>query len=141
VYHVQHVSTRPTATFFLPGTPGVEIFEPLRPLPDEKVIVKHYPNSFRDTDLLALLKEDNVSSLLICGMMSHMCVDASVRAAFDLGFTCIVTHDACAARELSFNGIIVPAAQVHASHMAALGAIYGQVKSVDEILENMAATI
>jgi nicotinamidase-related amidase len=74
-------------------------------------------------------------------MMSHMCVDTTVRAAFDLGFSCILTHDACATRELVFNGITVPAPQVHASYMAALGAVFAQVKGVDEILDNMAATV
>jgi nicotinamidase-related amidase len=141
VYHVQHISTSPNATFFLPGTPGAEIHEAVQPLLTEPVITKHFPNSFRDTDLLERLRADNISSLLICGMMSHMCVDASVRAAFDLGFSCIVTHDACATKELTFNGIIVPALQVHASYMAALGAVYAQVNGVDEILENMTATI
>jgi nicotinamidase-related amidase len=72
-------------------------------------------------------------------MMTHMCVDTSVRAAFDLGFSCILTHDACATRELVFNGVTVPAVQVHASYMAALGAVFAKVKGVDEILENMAA--
>jgi len=99
------------------------------------------PNSFRETDLLEQLRAAaGVDSLLVCGAMSHMCVDATVRAAFDLGFSCIVTHDACATRELTFNGVTVSAAHVHASYMAALGAVYAQVKSVDEILENMAAT-
>jgi nicotinamidase-related amidase len=140
VYHVQHISLQPGATFFLPDTSGSEIHEAVRPLPAEPVITKHFPNSFRDTDLLRQLKADNIGSLLICGMMSHMCVDTSVRAAFDLGFSCILTHDACATRELAFNGITVPAAQVHASYMAALGAVFAQLKSADEILENMAAT-
>jgi nicotinamidase-related amidase len=141
VYHVQHISTRPNATFFLPGTAGAEIHEAVRPRPGEPVITKSFPNSFRDTDLLERLRADNISSLLMGGMMSHMCVDATVRAAFDLGFSCIVTHDACATRELTFNGVIVPAPQVHASYMAALGAVYAQVSDVDQILENMAATI
>jgi len=70
-----------------------------------------------------------------------MCVDATVRAAFDYGFTCLVAHDACATKELTFNGITIPAMQVHASYMAALGAVYAQVKGVDEILDNMAAAI
>jgi hypothetical protein len=52
-----------------------------------------------------------------------------------------VTHDACATRELNFGGVIVPAPQVHASYMAALGSVYALMKGVDEILENMAATI
>lgn len=140
VYHVQHISIQPGATFFLPETPGAEIHEAVRPMPAEPVITKHFPNSFRGTDLLERLKTDHIGSLLICGMMSHMCVDSTVRAAFDLGFTCIVTHDACATRELVFNGINVPAAQVHVSYMAALGAVYAQMKGVDEILENMSAT-
>ena len=118
-----------------------QIHESVRPLSTEPVITKNFPNSFHATDLLERLKADNVGSLLICGMMSHMCVDATVRAAFDLGFSCILTHDACATRELTFNGITVPAAQVHASYMAALGAVYAQVKSVDEILENMSAAV
>ena len=140
VYHVRHISSRPTATFFLPDTPGAEIHDSLRPLAVEPVITKHFPNSFRETDLLERLRDDSVGSLLICGMMSHMCVEATTRAAFDLGFSCIVTHDACATRELAFNGVIVPAAHVHASSMAALGAVYAQVKGVDEIVGNIADT-
>lgn len=140
VYHVQHISAQPGATFFLPDTPGAEIHEAVNPLPTEPVIVKHHPNSFRGTDLLDRLKANNVSTLLICGMMSHMCVDATVRAAFDFGINCLLTHDACATRDLSFNGVMVPAAHVHAAFMAALGAVYAQVKGVDEIMGNMAAT-
>lgn len=140
VYHIQHISIQPGASFFLPDTTGALTHESVRPLSTEPVIIKHFPNSFRATDLLEQLKADNVGSLLICGMMSHMCVDATVRAAFDLGFSCLLTHDACATRDLTFNGITVPAAQVHASFMAALGAVYAQVKSTDEILENMSAS-
>lgn len=137
VHHVQHINTRPKSTFFLPDTPGAEIHRTVQPLDGEPVVIKHYPNSFRETSLLDNLKQDNVSSLLICGMMSHMCVDATVRAAFDYGFNCIVAHDVCATRELTFNEVSVPAKQVHASYMAALGAVYAQTMGVDEILENM----
>jgi len=137
IYHVQHISMQPNATFFLPETRGVEIHNSVTPLPGEPVITKHFPNSFRDTDLLEQLRNDEVDTLLICGMMSHMCVDTTVRAAFDLGFSCIVIHDACATRELIFNGVTVPATQVHASYMAALGAVFAQLKRVDEILENI----
>jgi len=139
VFHVQHINTRPGATFFLPGTPGADIHAGVAPLAGEPVIVKHYPSSFRDTALLEQLHGAGVETLLICGMMSHMCVDTTVRAAFDLGFSCIVAHDACATRDLAFNGLTVPAGQVHASYMAALGAVFAQVVSADEILDNMQA--
>ncbi|GAM10402.1 putative isochorismatase family protein YddQ [Geobacter sp. OR-1] len=141
VYHVQHISMQPGATFFLPDTEGAAIHKSVAPLPTEPVITKHFPSSFRDTSLLEQLKADKIGTLLICGMMSHMCVDTTVRAAFDLGFSCIVTHDACATRDLSFNGVTVPAAQVHASYMAALGAVFAQVKGVEEILENISSTV
>jgi nicotinamidase-related amidase len=66
--------------------------------------------------------------------MSHMCIDATTRAAFDYGLRCRVIHDACATRNLVFEGLEVPAAQVHAAFMAALRARYAQVLSVEEFL-------
>jgi len=140
VFHVQHIAVQPNPTFFLPGTSGADINDSVAPLPSEPIIIKHFPSSFRNTNLLDQLRSAGVDTLLICGMMSHICVDTTVRAAFDLGFSCIVTHDACATRELSFNGVTVPAEQVHASYMAALGAVFAKVMGVDEILDNMQAT-
>jgi nicotinamidase-related amidase len=67
-------------------------------------------------------------------MMTHMCVDATTRAAFDHGFQCTVLHDACATRTLCFNNDIVPAKQVHAAFLAALGAVYAKVVSTDDFL-------
>jgi nicotinamidase-related amidase len=132
IIHIRHISNRPGATFFLPGTEGTEIHPDVAPLPDEPVIVKNFPNSFRETELLTLLKEAGIEQLVICGMMTHMCVDATTRAAFDLGFACTIVHDACAARALAFNGVEVPAAHVHAAFLAPLGAVYGRVVSAAE---------
>ena len=67
-------------------------------------------------------------------MMTQMCIDATVRAAFDKGYSCLVAHDACAARNLSFNGVDIEAGQVHAAYMAALGAVYAKVVSSEEIV-------
>lgn len=140
VFHVQHLSNRPGAGFFLPGTIGAEIHPSVAPLPGEPVIVKHFPNSFRETDLLARLREEHIGSLLLCGMMTHMCVDATVRAAFDLGFSCTVAHDACATMGLTFNGLHIPPEHVHGSIMAALGAVYAQLKETDAILDTIGSS-
>jgi len=137
VIHVQHISTRQGAKIFIPGTPGVEIHKDVQPVTGEKIITKHSPNSFRETGLHDLLRDLHIERLLISGMMSHMCIDATVRSAFDLGFTCTVAHDACATRDLVFNGVSVPARQVHASFMAALSAVYAEVKGTDEILMDL----
>lgn len=134
VIHVRHISTRPDAAFFLPGTEGVLIHEDVAPLATEVVIEKHFPNSFRDTDLREHLVAGDIEALVICGMMSHMCIDATVRAAFDMGYRCIVVHDACATVNLDFHGAHIPAAQVHGAFMAALGAVYATVASAKECL-------
>ncbi len=135
--HVQHISVRPGATFFLPGTDGVRIHENVTPLAGETVIQKNSPNSFRNTNLLDHLKQNQVDRLVILGMMTQMCVDATTRAAFDAGFACTVLHDACAARAVSFEGLAIPAQQVHGAFLAALGSVYAKVMSTREYLAQM----
>jgi nicotinamidase-related amidase len=132
IFHIQHISNRNGASFFLPDTPGVEIHANVSPLPGETIIRKNFPNSFRNTDLLTRLKDAEVSQLVICGMMTHMCVDATVRAAFDHGFDCVAIHDACATRGLAFNGEEIPSEKVHGAFLAALCAVYARVCSSSE---------
>jgi nicotinamidase-related amidase len=137
VVHIRHISTRPGATFFLPNTEGIDIHESVAPLPGERVIQKHFPNSFRDTGLQEYLASRGAKELVICGMMSHMCIDTTTRAAFDMGYACMVAHDACAARNLIFQVIEIPAAQVQGAYMAALGAVFAKVLSADEIISTL----
>lgn len=132
--HIQHISTRPGASFFISGTEGVEIHANVKPVAGELVIQKHYPNSFRDTALLEHLRMQDIAHVVIAGMMTHMCVDATTRTAFDHGFQCTVLHDACATATLSFNSDIVPAKQVHAAFLAALAAVYAKVISTDDFI-------
>ena len=138
VIHIQHISAHPGATFFLPGTDGAKINQRVTPKEDEIVVVKNFPNSFRSTPLLEILKKEKVDNPVICGAMSHMCIDATTRAAFDLGFNCIVAEDACATKDLIFKSKTIMASDVHASFMAALSAPYAKVISTREIMENRA---
>jgi nicotinamidase-related amidase len=137
--HIQHVSNRPGASFFLPGTEGVNIQVGVAPRAGEIVLQKHFPNSFRGTKLLEHLHGLGADHLVIAGMMTHMCVDATTRAAFDLGFTCNLAHDACATRALVFGEQRVPAAQVHAAFVAALSGLYAKVQSAAAIAAEIAA--
>lgn len=131
---VQHVSIDPEATSFVPGSPGVSLYRSIQPLPREAIVRKHYPNAFRDTNLLELLRADEVTRLVICGMMTHMCIDTTTRAAFDNGFECIVAADACATRDLAFAGETVPAAAVQQAFLAALGDGPAQVLGTEAVL-------
>ncbi|WP_406843406.1 cysteine hydrolase family protein [Flavobacterium soyae] len=133
VVHVQHISGE-GVPFFIPGTQGVEIHENVKPLLGEKVITKQFPNSFRGTDLLEYLQSKEITHLVIAGMMTHMCIDAATRAAFDFGFECTVIGDACATRDLQINGQDVKAADVHNAFLAALEFFYGKILTTEQYL-------
>ena len=133
IFHIQHVSTRPGATFFLPDTEGAKIHESVAPLASETVITKHFPNSFRETPLLEALRAAKIERLAIAGMMTHMCIDATTRSAADLGFECRLAHDACATRDLAFGGAKVSAKDVHTAFLASLNGAFAKVLSAKEI--------
>ncbi|HEX5091577.1 MAG TPA: cysteine hydrolase family protein [Burkholderiales bacterium] len=127
VLHVQHLSVRPGATFFIPGTRGAGIHASVRPAGGEAVVEKNFPNSFRGTDFGKRLEALGAKHLVVAGMMTHMCVDATVRQAADLGYRVTLLADACATREQSYGGERVPAKQVHAAFLAALNGLYAKV--------------
>jgi nicotinamidase-related amidase len=133
VIHVRHLSVRPGSTFFLPGTRGAEIHEAVKPLGGETVIEKNFPNSFRNTDLGTLLQKQEIKNLVVAGMMTHMCVDATVRHAADLGYKITLLGDACATRAQSYAGEKVPARQVHTAFLAALNGFYAKVVDTHEL--------
>lgn len=136
IIHIQHVANRPNATYFLPGAMGTEIHENVTPRSGEKIIVKHFPNSFRGTGLVDYLRSNAITDLVICGMMTHMCVDATTRAAKDYGLNCVVIGDACATKDLELNGSKVSAADVQTGFLSALNYFYATVKTAEQYLNN-----
>ncbi len=137
VIHIQHISTQPNAANLLPCTKGAEFHAHVHPLKNETIIKKHYPNSFKDTSLLNHLIKNQINHLVIGGMMTHLTIDATVRAAYDLGFTCTVLHDACAARQLEFNQTPINAQQVQNAFLAALQYNYAMVMSTEDFLRKI----
>ena len=115
------------------GTPGAELDPRFEPRPDERLIVKREPNAFLGTGLLELLGGAAVDRLTVVGFMSSMCVDATTRAGSDLGFTMTVVEDACATPDLEHEGRRVPAPDVQAAFLAALGSAYATVVPADEL--------
>ncbi len=109
VIHVRHNSET-----------GMKINDIVKPLPTEKIVTKNAVNCFVKTDLLDFLKTNKIDSLVICGMQTHMCVEAATRAASDMGFKCILIYDACATKDLKFGDRIIKAADVHYSTLSTL---------------------
>src|SRR3954454_9097046 len=134
VFHVQHVWDAPDAPFFAPDTEGVRIHPAVEPAAGEPVIVKANANAFLETSLEASLRDAGVEDLVVCGMMTSMCVDASARAAVDLGFNTSIAGDACAAPDLRSGEETIPGATVHKTILAALGSMVADVRETSEII-------
>lgn len=137
VIHIQHISTNDGATFFLPNTDGAKINRLVSPRENEKIIIKHFPNSFRETDLLKYLESNKIKNLVITGMMTDVCVEATTRAAFDFGFHNTIIGDATATRNRELNGEVVKAAEIQRSFLAgisALGNLYAGITNTNEFL-------
>jgi nicotinamidase-related amidase len=135
--HIQHVSTRAGATFLLPGDRGCDIHDSVAHFVGEPLVVKHFPNAFRETDLEPMLKQQGVKRLVVTGMMTHMCVDATARAAADLGFEVLVAADACATRDLTYGETLIPAEHVHKAFLAALKS-YAEVLTAEQVIVRLA---
>ena len=136
--HIQHISRKPDAAFFISGDRGTDIHDSVAHFEGEPIVYKHQPNAFLNTNLLEILRGWEIERVVITGMMTHMCVDATVRAASDLGFHVIVAEDACATRDLTFGDTTIPAEHVHKAFLAALKS-YGRVMKSEEILALLAA--
>ena len=130
--YVQHVSTM-QADFFIPNTEGVQIHKDIKPLDTEAVIVKHYPNSFYETDLHNELMKNEVTELVVCGMMTHMCIDTTIRAAKDYGYKITLISDGCATKDLEWNGVTLPASLIQSTYMASLNQKFANIKLGSEM--------
>lgn len=99
---------------------GDEIHSLVEPNAGEKVITKNEVNAFLNTDLLEFLQKNEIKKLVLCGMQTHMCLEAATRAASDFGFECTVIADACATRDLIFGNDTISAKDVHLSTLSTL---------------------
>ncbi|HAV77666.1 MAG TPA: cysteine hydrolase [Anaerolineae bacterium] len=135
--HIQHIELDPNAAFFVKGSTGSDIHDIVAHFEGEPIVYKHEPNSFLNTNLLELLRSWEIERVVITGMMTHMCVDATARAASDFGFQVIVAEDACATRDLKHGDTVIPADLVHKSFLAALKS-YGKVMKSEDIIALLA---
>lgn len=136
IFHIQHINVKPNPVFFAPDTEGANIYKAVAPLQNEVRVVKHYPDSFLQTNLQQELEAQGVTELVVCGMMSHMCIDTTVRSAVAKGYGVTLIENACTARALEWEGKMLPAQNVHNVFMAALASGFAKVMKADEWLSN-----
>ena len=100
------------------------------------MIVKHYPNSFYETELQDKLREKEVADLVVCGMMTHMCVDTTVRAAKDYGYKVTLISDGCTTKELEWDGVNIPASTVQSVYLASLNQKFADIVTSTAFFKN-----
>lgn len=135
IIYIQHIAKKKNPTFFIEGTVGAEIHPEIEPNQNDTVMVKNYPNSFRNTTLDTFCKANEITKLVILGMMTHMCIDTTTRAAFDLGYECVLIGDCCATRDLNYNGTVIHAEHVQKSFLAAINGTFAEVCDCDEYIQ------
>jgi len=134
IVHIQHENTMPEMGFMLPGSFGQKINDSVKPKKLEACFTKHYPNAFWQTELEVYLNKLNIQHLVIVGMMTHMCVSSTARAAMERGFLTTVIQDACATRSIEFDGSVISGKTVHKTALAELTLI-SKISSL-KIFEN-----
>ena len=120
IIHIVHQG-RPGGAF-APGSDGAAIAPQAAPAPGEPVISKRLPNAFASTDLADRVAALKRPSIILVGFMTHMCVEATARAAIDLGLKATVVANATATRELPepLTGATVSVAEVQRNALAAM---------------------
>lgn len=104
------------------------------PAKNETIIEKEYPSSFLGTELNEYLQKKDIEKIVVAGMMSHMCVDTTVRACQDYGYEVVVIEDACATKDLQFHEKRIDAEMVHAVFMASLEGMFAKVMKLEEYI-------
>ena len=134
VIHVKQLSKDPGFSFCLPDSAGAEIHPSVAPLEGEEILVKNSSNSFKGTDFDEILYSNDISKLIFCGMMSHLSIDSTIRAAKDYGYECVLAYDACAACDLKFGEKSIPASAVNASFAASLHEAFAEISETEKLL-------
>lgn len=135
IIHIQH-DAGPGSPYDVRTEIGA-IADKVEPRGGEPVIVKKFPNSFVQTELHERLQKLGVSSVVLAGFMTHICVNSTARGAFNLGYRPTVVAAATATRALpTARGGVVSAAALQEASLATIGDLFGVIVSgVDELPE------
>ncbi len=136
VVHVGHAAPSPVSPLFPSGSERIAFHPLVTPKPRHQCITKTLPSSFVKTRLDAWLRANAIDTLLICGLMTHMCVESTARNALSLGYKVLVPGDACATRDLpAYDGRSVVGHQdLQRASLTALADRFAEVMDSNAIL-------
>jgi nicotinamidase-related amidase len=139
IFHVRHDSIEPDSTL-RPDRPGNALRPGFAPLGDEPLVTKSVNAAFIGTDLDLRLRRIGVSTLVLFGISTDMCVSTTTRVGANLGYRIILVEDACDCFALADGrGGTIPARTVHDVHVATLRHEFATVVTTDDLLHALAS--
>ncbi len=127
VFHVQHIGPEGGA-LFAKGGAQVDIHPDITPGPRHALVHKTTASSFASTDLHQRLQAKGIKTLIICGLMTHMCVSTTARDARPLGYQVLVAGDACATRNIeAWDGGVVDHRALHRAALTEVADSFGEI--------------
>ena len=129
--HVRHEGSGPGSAF---SGAGFEFLEALAPRADDAVLTKRARSAFAGTDLEARLRAEEISTLVLCGVITNNSVEATARHGSDIGFDVIVAEDACYTFAKRDGARLWSAEDVHALSLANLRGEYAHIASSADIV-------
>ena len=135
VYHVRHINPGP---LFTRGSLMAQIHVGLTPAAHHHVVDKTTVSTFASTDLHAQLQARGITTLIVAGLMTHMCVSTMTRDARQFGannYNVLVVADACATRDIDgWDGGVVSHQTLHRATLTALSDNFAQVLNTADLL-------
>ncbi len=123
----------PLGRFCIAGEPGHAFVEEAHPLPDECVIDKASFSAFYNSELDALLRQQGIDHLILCGVTTQACVHSTLRDAVDRGYWCLTVADCCAAIEPGLH-------EATLDIIAGEGHLFGGVADLRDVESGIAAS-
>ena len=78
------------------GTWDADIVDDIKPQENDHVVIKRRDSAFHDTETGVWLRSIGVDTLIFCGVDTSICVETSLREAFNIGYDVILVSDATA---------------------------------------------
>lgn len=117
----------PMGRILVRGEVGHDIIPELYPIEGEPVVDKPGKGAFYDTDLLGILRNRNIKTLIVCGVTTEVCVHTTVREANDRGFDALVPEDCTASYFPEFKRVAL-------EMIKAQGGIFGWVSNSEKVV-------
>lgn len=122
------------------GTEGVEVIDELAPVPGDIIVDKLFYSGFHDTDLDTILRVHDVNTVIICGTVTNVCCETTVRDAAHREYKVVFLSDGNAAMDYPDLGWgAVSAEEIQRLTLTTIAYEFGQVASTGEVIAEINA--